>query len=413
MTAVIPLPPPRERAVLAPFRVPSFRFQWPADLLISWAGEMENLILGWYVLVATGSVLLLTLFASLQYLGTLIAPMLGVYGDRLGCRRMLCLMRAGYAGLALLLMGLGLADAVSPPTVFAVAIVAGLIRPSDIVMRNTLVGGTMPGPLLMRAMALSRTTQDSARIAGALAGAGLFAALGFGLAYVFVAGFYLAGLALTFGVSAQAGIGQAPRRSPWRDLKDGMAYVRGTPEVLAIMVLAFLVNLAAYPLSSGVLVHVARDVYHTDQTGLGRLMAAYAFGALIGSLGLALGGGPRRPNRTALRGLVAWFLLQIGFAGVADAATGSLLLVGIGLAQSLCMVSMSVVLLRATGGEFRGRVMGVRMLAVYGLPIGLTGFGALIGQIGFPATLTLFCVAGLILTLLIVLRWRRQLWRDG
>ena len=42
---------------LAPFRIRSYRFQWPADLLVSWAFEMETLILGWYVLVETGSVL--------------------------------------------------------------------------------------------------------------------------------------------------------------------------------------------------------------------------------------------------------------------------------------------------------------------------------------------------------------------
>ena len=52
-------------SALAPFRIRNYRFQWPADLLTSWAFEMETLILGWYVLVETGSVLLLTLFASL------------------------------------------------------------------------------------------------------------------------------------------------------------------------------------------------------------------------------------------------------------------------------------------------------------------------------------------------------------
>lgn len=40
-------------AMLAPFRVRSFRFQWPADLLTSWGSEMENLVLGWYILVET------------------------------------------------------------------------------------------------------------------------------------------------------------------------------------------------------------------------------------------------------------------------------------------------------------------------------------------------------------------------
>ena len=50
---------PAPRSALAPFRVRNYRFQWPADLLTSWAFEMETLILGWYVLVETGSVLLL------------------------------------------------------------------------------------------------------------------------------------------------------------------------------------------------------------------------------------------------------------------------------------------------------------------------------------------------------------------
>jgi hypothetical protein len=72
--------------ILSVFRIRSFRFQMPADLLTSWAFEMETLILGWYVMVNTGSVLLLTAFASLQYVGSLAAPMFGVLGDRLGGR---------------------------------------------------------------------------------------------------------------------------------------------------------------------------------------------------------------------------------------------------------------------------------------------------------------------------------------
>ena len=80
---------PTPTSALAPFRVRNYRFQWPADLLTSWAFEMETLILGWYVLVETGSVLLLTVFASLNYVGTLIAPMFGVVGDRIGHRDLL------------------------------------------------------------------------------------------------------------------------------------------------------------------------------------------------------------------------------------------------------------------------------------------------------------------------------------
>ena len=74
---------------LAPFRIRSYRFQWPADLLTSWAFEMETLILGWYVLVETNSVVMLTVFGALLYGGTLIAPIVGVWSDRIGHRNML------------------------------------------------------------------------------------------------------------------------------------------------------------------------------------------------------------------------------------------------------------------------------------------------------------------------------------
>ena len=50
---------PRDNGALAPLRVRTYRFQWLADLGTSWAFEMEVLILGWYVLVETQSVLML------------------------------------------------------------------------------------------------------------------------------------------------------------------------------------------------------------------------------------------------------------------------------------------------------------------------------------------------------------------
>ncbi len=42
-----------------------------------------------------------------------------------------------------------------------------------------------------------------------------------------------------------------------------------------------------------------------------------------------------------------------------------------GFFQSFCMIPMAVLLLRVANPALRGRVMGVRMLAVYGMPIGL------------------------------------------
>ena len=153
--------------ILAAFRVRSFRFQWPADLLTSWAFEMETLILGWYVMVQTGSVLLLTLFVSAQFLGTLGGPMFGVLGDRVGGRLMLCAMRAIYATLAVTVMLLAFTGGLTPAWAIALAALNGIVRPNDLVMRNALIGETIPPDHLMGALGMSRATMDSARVGGA------------------------------------------------------------------------------------------------------------------------------------------------------------------------------------------------------------------------------------------------------
>jgi hypothetical protein len=47
----------------------------------------------------------------------------------------------------------------------------GLVRPSDLGVRGALVATIMPHDLLIGAISVSRTTMDTARIAGALSGA--------------------------------------------------------------------------------------------------------------------------------------------------------------------------------------------------------------------------------------------------
>jgi hypothetical protein len=78
--------------------------------------------------------------------------------------------------------------------------------------------------------------------------------------------------------------------------------------------------------------------------------------------------------------------------------------------QSLTKISIAVILMRTASEHFRGRVMGVRMLVIYGLPLGLLAAGSLIDEIGFAATGTLYAAAGLALMLAIVLHWRGDLW---
>ena len=396
-------------STLAPLRQRSFRFQWPADLAASWAFEMETLILGWFVLVETGSVVWLSVFGALQLIGTLISPLFGVMGDRIGHRIVLCGMRIVYAVLAAILTVLALTGTLSAVAVFAVTTLSGLVRPSDMGMRNALIGATMPPPLLMGALSIERTSADSAKVMGALTGAALVAALGTGRAYVVVTALYLLSFALMRGVEEGPRRSGASMASPWRELVDGVSYVRTTPPLLAAISLAFLLNFAAYPMSQGLLPYVAREIYGIDRTGLSYLLASFATGGLTGSLLLSARGAVMPPARTMLVASALWFSLLLAFARVEVPALGMVLLALAGFMQSFAMVPLAAVLLRVGNPLFRGRVMGMRMLAVYGLPVGLLIAGPLIAAIGFPASATLYSGLGLAATLATALIWRRHL----
>jgi MFS family permease len=360
---------------------------------------------------------LFTVFASLQYLGTLLSPLFGVAGDRLGQRNVLCAMRGLYTLLALAVMTLIAARVLSPLWVMALATITGLVRPSDIGLRYALIGDTMPAGHLMGATGIQRITQDSARVAGALSGAGLVAALGMGWAYAAIAALYATSFFLTLnagqaGAPPRAAAG-ADWRSPWQDLKAGAAYVRHTPALLALMVLAFLLNATAFPQFNSLLAVVAKEVHGGDQTLLGALLASGALGGMLGSIVVSRVGGAFPAGRMMLLGCAAWYAALFAFAHIAHPVQGMAVLFLGGIAQAAALIPMTTLLMRDTEARFRGRVMGIRMLAIYGNLPGLLAAGPLIAAFGYPATATLYCTAGLVLALAIAAAWRRDLWRLG
>src|SRR6201996_577134 len=409
----------KRTSALAPFHVRNYRFQWPSDLLTSWAFEVETLVLGWYIVVQTGSVLLLTVFASLQYVGTLIAPVIGMIGDRLGHRELLAGMRFAYTALSATMLTLALTGHLAPLNVMIIVAVMGLIRPSDLGIRAALLAEIMPAAQLVGAISLSRTTQDSARIAGALTGAGLFAALGIGFVYVMIACLYLSAAVLMLCMSrpekshdaVDRPVSDAPGSTLLRDLKEGILYAWSGPGMRAALCVAFLANLTAYPLTNGLLPYVAREIFHTDQSGLGYLSASFAVGSLIGSITLSVVSG-LRIARLLIVATIAWYAMLLVFVEIRTMPVAMACLVFTGIAQSMSMIAAAVILMKTANAHLRGRVMGVRMMVIYGLPLGLLAAGSLIDLIGYSATGRLYAAAGFISMIAIALHWRSDLWPE-
>ena len=373
---------------------------------------METLILAWYILVETDSPFLLAVVGALRFGGTLLSPVAGVMADRAALRQVMVWLRVALSVLACAIIVADVSGVLGPVVVLIIAAASGLLRPAEHIIRNALIAETVPNNLLANAVGFSRTTSDSARIVGALVGAGLLAAIGIAWAYAVITLMYVGAIALTFGLPLRPPRASAQDTAPLRDLVVGFGYVYRDRPLRFTMFLALLANLTAFPLTHGLLPVVARDLYGLDEVGLASMVAAAATGSLVGSLLVAATLKTGSAARIMLVSMVLWHVLVCVFLQMPPSAAGWVILFFVGVSSSGAMSTMAVSLLHGASAEFRGRVMGVRMLAVYGLPIGLLVAGALIEEFGASTTLTWFGVVGILVSVWVALRWQQLIGVD-
>jgi predicted MFS family arabinose efflux permease len=193
-------------------------------------------------------------------------------------------------------------------------------------------------------------------------------------------------------------------------LKEAARYVWAKPDLLGAFSIAFLVNLLAFPFLLGLLPYAAKEVYDIGQSGLGYLAAAFSAGALAGSLVVSANHMPLRAGRLMLWSTGVWFVAMLLFGQTRSLPLGLALLFVSGFVQSFCLLPVAAVMLRASSEKMRGRVIGMRMLAVWGIPLGLLAAGPIIASLGYAACTALYAAIGLAATLAIGYRWRRALW---
>ena len=367
---------------------------------------METIILAWYVLQTTNSAFLTALIAALRFAGTLLAPGVGVLADRVSRRRLVIAIRIGYLLLAALLSLATINDFAPLLWVFVVATLAGLLRPSEMIVRQSLIADTVPKSLLANAIGFSRTTMESARVVGALTGAALLSTLGLSKAYIVITVFYLFAVLLSVGITGSNRHSVSETNRVLVDLLAGLKHVVQSPSLSQAMMLAFTANLTAFPVTMGLLPVIARNHLGSDEHGLAIMTATVAMGSLLGALLVALVQRERSPQRIMIAGLIVWHLLIVVFAALTTVPQVLVCLLLIGLAAAFAMVPMAVTIMATCEPAFRGRVMGVRMLAVYGLPLGLLIGGVLIELIGITRTVLSMGIVGLVPVLAVA----RRLW---
>ena len=381
----------------------NFALVWASITLFQIGSQTEALVLGWFVYQLTDSPFLVGLIASARMGLNFLALFAGAIADRLPRHRLLAFIDLVMTSLGLLVLGLLLTGQLEAWHLFAVTLSAGLVRIFQMPSAQALVGDTLPEDKISNGAALTSMGQNISTILGPLVGGLLYQQFGPTGAYTVIALLYFSSGISVFFVKPLRAVSDKPQVSVLRSVVEGLRYVKGEQVLWATLLVAVVINLTGWPFHTALMPIFAQDVLDTGPAGLGVLTAAFGFGALCGSAIWATVRNLRHAGKLTILSIIVWHGSMLLFSLSSSLYLSLAILLVTGMAFSSTQVMMLTVMLRTTRPEYRGRVLSLRVLAIYAYTFGGAGSGAMAGWWGAPWAATIIGITGAALTGLVAL----------
>ncbi len=364
------------RTTFASLANPNYR-KYVAGQGISLVGTwMQSIAQSWLVLVLTHSETDIGLVVALQTLPTLIlGPYAGVVADRVNKRRFMIILQSAMGLQAAVLAIVTFAHAATFADVGLLAVILGVNNAFENPIRQTFVLEMVGPDDLRNAVSLNSTMVNVARAFGPAVAGVLIASVGEAWCFALNALSFIA-VVTSLVVMDQSTLHRAPPSPRAKgQLREGLSYVRRTPELAVPLVMMALVGTLAYEFQVTMPV-LAERVFHHNSVGFGELTSAMGIGAILGGLVTAARGstGIRALQRGAFL-----FALAMGAAAMMRSMTLEIVaFVAVGYASVAFLSTANSTLQLAADPMMRGRVMALWAVAFLGsTPIG----GPLIGWV--------------------------------
>jgi MFS family permease len=341
----------------------------------TWMGRVAQ---DWLVLtqLTDHSSVALGIVTGLQFAPLAIfAPVSGMIADRFPKRRILFATQSALALTSLLTGVLVVTGTVQLWHVFALAFVQGVAAALDNPARQTFVSEMVPHESLSNAVGLNSASFNAARLIGPGVAGLVIAAVDTGPAF-FLNTFSFVAVLFALSRMRPDELNPAPRQRGKGQIREGLRYVRGRPDIILIMALVFVLGTFGmnFQMTTALM---ATAVFHKGAGAYGLLGSIMAVGSLSAALMSA-----RRPNPRLRILLVAFAAFAVASAAAALAPSYiwfAVLLVPVGLAALTVLTTANSMVQLSVDPAMRGRVMALYM-AVFmgGTPLG----SPLIGWIG-------------------------------
>lgn len=407
-----PRPPKRIGGTFSSLRIPNYR-RYAAGQVVSLVGTwMQRVAQDWLVLeLSGGSPVALGVAAALQFGPTLLLSLwAGVLADRLDKIKLMVATQITLGGLALVLGLLDVTGLVTLWQVYVLCFLLGCASAVDTPVRQSFVVELVGREQLPNAVALNATTFNTARIVGpALAGVAI-TAIGTGWLFLINAASFLATITALTGLDKSAVRRSEAIPRAKGQLREGLRYVRGRPDVVLVLALVFCVGTFGLNFYATLAV-MARNVFHGDAAAYGLLSTLLAVGTLSGAVLAARrsGAGGMTPRvRLVIVAALAFGLLETVTGLMPNYLLFGLMLIPTGAAVLTFTTAANSAVQLSVAPTMRGRVMALYMLLFLGgTPVGGPLVGWLAEEYGGRAPIVLGGLASALAAVVFGLAYRR------
>ena len=363
--------------------------------IVSLSGTwLQSVALSWLVLKLTGSGLALGLVAGAQFAPILVAgPWGGVIADRVNKRKMLVVTQSASALLALILGILVLGGWIRPWSVYAMALVLGVVNLVDMPTRQSFVMEMVGTKDLPNAISLNSVVVNASRVIGPAIAGVLIATVGLGICFIVNAASYLAVIAGLLLMRPDDLWGQAPVARGKGQLRAGLRYAWSTPELRRPLIMMAVIGTLTYNFSI-VLPLLAGETFGGGPGLYGVMFALVGVGAVGGGLVFAAMG---RATQRLLAGAAVAFGIALWLGVLAPGLGLELIaMVAIGAASTAFIATSNSILQLTSRPEMRGRIMALFAVLFLGsTPLGGPLLGWVAEQLGPRAALGVGATAAL------------------
>ena len=346
--------------------------------LVSVAGTwMQTVAQSFLVLDLTHSGTQLGLTSAARFLPMfLFGPIGGVFADRMDRQRVLYVtqtLSGLLAGVFAVTVG---THSIQLWVVYLLALALGFVNVFDNPARQSFISEMVSAQDLPNAVTLNSVAMNVARVFGAALGGVIAAAIGLALCFTFNA---LSFGAVLVSLAAMRGSELFPAKRisrQKRQVRQGLRYVRSTPELLIPLVMIAVIGTLAWEFQVS-LPLMASQVFHGGAASYGVMASVMGGGAVVGGLISAARARPRA--RALCVAAIGWGIAILAAAVAPSMALELAALVFVGYGSITFNSLAKTTLQLAARPEMRGRVMALWALAWLGsTPIG----GPIIGWAG-------------------------------